>query len=487
MPTQRFSPMTKDFPTFDCDAHVVEPALVWEMAADSLPKDELEALKATMWYDAPNNQVIVNGKTDVSNFYPIPDVGTGKVDIVRLAGPGMKHNIQRAINVRNVNPETAITEEQSRYLAHDGAGEPGPRLRDMDTQGIDQVMLIPSDIDTYPWLQDALGAKAMCKAYNDWAYNYTLEDPERLFFAALLPMQSPTYAVEELYRVAQMGCRVALIRPMDAQGNYPVQPKYEPLWNALEDTGVVYGMHPFPAFGNAKPPGYTEQYSGAELIRRTMTTSGLPHRFLANVQNFQAEAALWVTLVLMSGFFERHPKINAAVFEASSTWLSFLLDECDKTYTLYRNERKLPALKRLPSETFFQHCVTGFRGRRGPAVAHARVLQGHPRLVLRRVSPRRRRRLGGHRDDGRVRASHRLPSQVPRRQRPTPLQHRPTQEHHPSPRHRDRAPRLVAHRTRNRRLPPPRIQRPPSQMTGLAPLTGTISVCPWMRLTVRLF
>ena len=46
-----------------------------------------------------------------------------------------------------------------------------------------------------------------------------------------------------------------------------------------------------------------------------MTTSGLPHRFLANVQNFQAEAALWVTLVLMSGFFERHPKINAAVFE----------------------------------------------------------------------------------------------------------------------------------------------------------------------------
>jgi hypothetical protein len=29
----------------------------------------------------------------------------------------------------------------------------------------------------------------------------------------------------------------------------------------------------------------------------------------------------------MSGFFERHPKINAAVFEASSTWLSFLIDE----------------------------------------------------------------------------------------------------------------------------------------------------------------
>jgi hypothetical protein len=71
-------------------------------------------------------------------------------------------------------------------------------------------------------------------------------------------------------------------------------------------------------------------------------------------------------MVLMSGFFERHPKINAAVFEASSTWLSFLIDECDKAYRLYRNERQLPPLKRLPSETFAEHCMTGFEGDEAP-------------------------------------------------------------------------------------------------------------------------
>ena len=41
--------------------------------------------------------------------------------------------------------------------------------------------------------------------------------------------------------------------------------------------------------------------------------------------------------------------LTAAVFEASSTWLSFLLDECDKAYRLYRNERSLPPLKKLPA------------------------------------------------------------------------------------------------------------------------------------------
>ena len=288
------------------------------------------------------------------------------VNVLSLAGPGLKHDIQRALNVRNLKRDTALTAEQADYLDHKGSYEPKPRLRDMDVQGIDQVMIIPTDIDTYPWLLNAVGAKAMCKAYNDWAYEYCQENPERLFFAAMLPMQDPKFAQQEVYRVAAKGCRVGLVRPIDAMGNYPIQPKYDRVWRAMEETGVVYGMHPFPAFGSLKPPGYTEQHSGAELIALSASTAGLPHSFLINVQDFQAEASLWVAMVLMSGFFERYPKLRAAVFEASSTWLSFVLDECDKHYRLYRNDRQLPPLKRLPRETFFEHCVTGFEGDEAP-------------------------------------------------------------------------------------------------------------------------
>jgi uncharacterized protein len=366
MPVQRFAPMTKDFATFDCDAHVTEPPLIWERAKDFLTRDELDALKRTIWWDADGRLLIVNGRAGVGLGSPRKGGIPGTMRVITNAGPGVKHDIQRALNVRNLNPKTALTQEQVAYLDHAGSYEPTPRLRDMDVQGIDQVMIIPTEIDIYPWLEDALGAKAFCRAYNEWAYEYTQADPDRLFFAALVPMQHPDYAIEEIRRVAALGCRVALVRPMDAMGNYPLQPKYEPVWDVLEETGMVYGMHPFPAFGSSKPSGYSEQYSGAELIRRTVATSGLPHSFLTNVQNFQSEAALWVTMVLMSGFFERHPKINAAVFEASSTWLSFLIDECDKACRLYRNERQLPPLKKLPSETFFEHCMTGFEGDEAP-------------------------------------------------------------------------------------------------------------------------
>ncbi|HXR35885.1 MAG TPA: amidohydrolase family protein [Candidatus Binataceae bacterium] len=366
MAVQKFAPMTKNFPTFDCDAHVTEPPYLWERAKDGLSRRELQALEETMWFDSESRQLIVNGQAGMGIGSQRIGGTPGMVNVLSLAGPGLKHDIQRTFNVRNLKPETALTKEQAAYLDHKGSYEPKPRLRDMDVQGIDQVMIIPTDIDTYPWLQNSLGAKAMCKAYNDWAHEYCQEDPERLYFAALLPMQNPKYAVEELYRVAKKGCRVGLIRPIDAMGNYPIQPKYEPLWRAMEDTGVVYGMHPFPAFGSLKPPGYTEQHSGAELINLSMTSAGLPHVFLTNVQNFQAEAALWVTMVLMSGFFERFPKVKAAIFEASSTWLSFLVDECDKACRLYRNDRRRYALKRMPSETFFAHCVTGFEGDEAP-------------------------------------------------------------------------------------------------------------------------
>ena len=366
MPIQRFAPMTKDFPTFDCDAHVTEPPLIWERAQDHLTREDLAAMRETIWWDDETQQLIVHGKAGVGIGAPRRGGIPGTMRVISNAGPGVKHDIQRALNVRNLNPKTALTQEQVAYLDFDGSYEPHARLKDMDVQGIDQVMIIPTDIDTYPWLLNAVGARAFCRSYNEWAYEFTRANPERLFFAALLPMQNPEFARREVYRVAELGCRVALVRPIDAMGNYPLQPKYDPVWKAMEETGVVYGMHPFPANGTLKPPGYTEQHSGAELVRRTIASSGLDHSFLSNVQNFQAEAALWVTTVLMSGFFDRFPKLRAAVFEASSTWISFLLDECDKNYRLYRNERQMPKLSKLPSQMFAEHCMTGFEGDEAP-------------------------------------------------------------------------------------------------------------------------
>src|SRR6266481_5988473 len=156
MPVQKFEPMTKNFAIFDCDAHVTEPPWIWERAKDWLTKDELEALKTTMWFDAETKQLIVNGHAGAGLGSQRIGGTPGVVNILTSAGPGLKHNIQRALNVRNLNPKTALTKEQADYIDHKGSYESHARLRDMDVQGIDQVMIIPTDIDTYPWLLNAV-------------------------------------------------------------------------------------------------------------------------------------------------------------------------------------------------------------------------------------------------------------------------------------------------------------------------------------------
>ncbi len=42
------------------------------------------------------------------------------VNVLSLAGPGLKHDIQRALNVRNLRRDTAINEEQADYLDQRG-------------------------------------------------------------------------------------------------------------------------------------------------------------------------------------------------------------------------------------------------------------------------------------------------------------------------------------------------------------------------------
>jgi hypothetical protein len=54
-------------------------------------------------------------------------------------------------------------------------------------------------------------------------------------------MQDPKFAEQEVYRVAAKGCRVGLIRPIDAMGNYPTEPKYDRVWQAMQDTASYTG------------------------------------------------------------------------------------------------------------------------------------------------------------------------------------------------------------------------------------------------------
>src|SRR5580700_5663382 len=92
MRVQKFAPTTKNFATFDCDAHVSEPPWLWDRAKDILSRRELTALEETMWYDSESRQLIVNGKAGMGAG-SLQGIGgkAGTLNLLSVAGPGLKH------------------------------------------------------------------------------------------------------------------------------------------------------------------------------------------------------------------------------------------------------------------------------------------------------------------------------------------------------------------------------------------------------------
>jgi predicted TIM-barrel fold metal-dependent hydrolase len=339
--------LNKDFPVFDCDAHINDPLDIWNKYVEPQHR---ELVRKTYWRD--DTQAILNGRQRVTGG---GETRSNTYNPICIAGPGMNIRLMRRLQ------QMPLSAEQQDYLEHKGAYDPHARVRDLDLMGIDQVLIIPTMlVGNYPFAENIEGAYALARAYNNWARDWCDEVPDRLFPAGWLPLQNALYTSAELQRIAKMKFPVALVRPIDANGTYPNRifsasgggafgNTLDPIFRAFEDTGIVIGMHTFPAVGtNANGT----MHSPGQLM-------GGQHL------SFIFEAMAWTAQVLLAGFLDRYPKLKMAIFESNATWFPELMERCDKLFALYKNERMQPA-QRLPSEAFYQQCMIAFEADETP-------------------------------------------------------------------------------------------------------------------------
>jgi uncharacterized protein len=340
------APMTKSFSVFDCDAHINDPTQIW----DYVPESKKELVRNTYWRG--DAEAWLNGTT------PVMGGGNGHFagyNPICIAGPQMNKKIMRKLNTM------ALTDDQKAYLHHDGAIDPHARIKEMDLMGIDQVLVIPTMVIMHlPFARDPEGVEAFCQAYNDFLVDWCGEERGRLFGAALLPVQDPERAAKEIRRAAGLGHPVGLIRPIDANALYPNDDAptmmasggpFDTVFRAFEETGMVLGMHTFPAPSYPHPLGVEYLASPGELFSRAATDS--------QTFSFIHEMQVWLAQVLLTGFLDRYPKLHMAVFESNAEWLPYTLETCDRLYKLYANERPTKG-DRLPSEAFYEQCVISF-------------------------------------------------------------------------------------------------------------------------------
>ncbi len=322
----------KGFAVFDADSHVVEPRALWENYLE--PEYRVPGRLALWREDGKFDSYLkINGEV-------YRDTENPNIPSHAIWRPGMTWEA-----IGDLDP--AI-----RHPANEGGSNSQARLRDMDAMGVDQTLLYPTWFaEGFPLVKDPDVAYALARAYNNWVAEFCSAAPDRLFAAAMIPLQSMDFALEELQRVAKLTCFSAVfIRPAFIEGRYLNHPYFEPLWEELQNLGVTAAVHPTPGLWNPegtshgpfieKIKGRLSQasilgasgrgpFAGGSSTDFYLTGIQLGHA-VSPILSYWLDNYLFVASTLL-GFsvMDRYPKMKMVIAHGKATWMHEVLEKME--------------------------------------------------------------------------------------------------------------------------------------------------------------
>lgn len=217
--------------------------------------------------------------------------------------------------------------------------DPAARLRDMDLEGIEAGMLFPSAALYLPSVEEEPYAVALCRAYNNWLFDYSRADPKRLFGVGIIPVQDIRAAVEEARRAAlELGFRGIFVRPNPVKGRTLDDSYYDPLYGTVQDLGIPLMVHE--GSGAYLPTAGADRFPGQWFFTHTVS-----HPF---------EQMLACLSLTCKGVLEKFPQLKVVFLESGAGWLPYWLWRMDEHYEKLRFQ--VPWLKMKPSEYFRRQC-----------------------------------------------------------------------------------------------------------------------------------
>ena len=235
-------------------------------------------------------------------------------------------------------------EDQTRAKA---GADPKDRLRDHARDGIDGEAIFPNKGLAMWATPDPVFAMAMCRVWNDWAWETFGPYIEQLSPAAALATGDLQGSIAEVQRTAKLGFRFLTLPCKPIWGGHDVEhvnynlPHFDPLWAAIQDAGLGVTFH----VSTGRDPRAARGNGGAVV-------NYVSHSLSPTIEP--------VANLCASGVFERFPKLRFATIEAGIGWIPWLLGAMDEAY-LKHHFWVRPKLKQLPSEYFRQHGLASFQ------------------------------------------------------------------------------------------------------------------------------
>ncbi len=268
------------------EAHIIEPADLWQTRIDPRFKERAPYLAH---------------EDGTDQWYADGNVKFGIVGASIQAG------------LRFEAPEKISFEGRYKDVPLGGI-DPHAHIKDMALDDVSGGVLYPTMGLTVFSIPASDLLSAVCGAYNDWLADFCKPYPDHLKGIALLNVDDVEEAVGELQRCAKMGLAGALIpiRPMERRYDHP---DYEPLWAAAQDLDIPLSLHTGTA--RWRPDSVQMELQKADAVEQT---------------NREYHVRNSIAAIILSGVFERYPKLKVGLVEFAIAWAPYFMGRLDNTY-----------------------------------------------------------------------------------------------------------------------------------------------------------
>lgn len=179
-------------------------------------------------------------------------------------------------------------------------------------------------------------------AYNEWAGSFTRKYPDRLRVVGMLSSSTPGLTVADLVKqtealIATGVKAISIVTGEPPAGLSPAHPELDAFYATLTDNNVALVFHPPAGAGYRKTdiwgvyPGSPGDLSFATAMHQSE-------------ENF-------LTVMLMGGVLQRHPKLRVGIIENGASWLGPLAERLDVAFaTTPTGVKRARLIDRKPSE-----------------------------------------------------------------------------------------------------------------------------------------
>src|SRR6266545_5744417 len=184
----------------------------------------------------------------------------------------------------------------------------------LDDVGIEWTAVYPTSGLAVGRIVSVDWAIAACRAYNNWLHERYVNVTPRVKGVALIPLQDPQAATEELHRaVTELGMVGAML-PSNGEGikSHLGDPIYYPVYEEAEKLSCALAVH-----------GGCHHNFGMDSFSTYYPVHALGHPFGIVVQ---------AAAMLSHGVFERFPGLRVGFLEGGATWVPFYLDRMRRSY-----------------------------------------------------------------------------------------------------------------------------------------------------------